>query len=128
MAKLFRQSPLNSVWEGSGNVMALDILRGYKALPALFADINSSRGADSSLDQYVASLEKSIAAFAKDPSSAHSQRSARNLVDRLATALQGSVMVRYGDAKVSTVCSQNVYNLLSMCCRPPRRLLLRGSS
>ncbi len=111
LARLFRQSPLNSVWEGSGNVMALDILRGYKALPALFADINSARGADSAQDRYVTNLQASIQSFAKDPASPHSQRSARNLVDRLATALQGSVMLRYGDPKVrscETISDRNV--------------------
>jgi putative acyl-CoA dehydrogenase len=43
---LFRQSPLNAIWEGSGNVIALDILRGYQALPVLLADINTVRGSD----------------------------------------------------------------------------------
>jgi putative acyl-CoA dehydrogenase len=43
---LFRQSPLNAIWEGSGNVIALDILRGYHALPVLLADINTDRGSD----------------------------------------------------------------------------------
>lgn len=91
---------MNSVWEGSGNVMALDIVRGYKALPALFKDIKSVQGQDSALDLYVANLEQALAVFAKDPASAHSQRSARNLVDRLALAMQGSILIRNGDPKV----------------------------
>lgn len=101
LARLFRQSPLNSVWEGSGNVMALDIVRGHKALPALFSDIKSVAGADRALDGYVANLERSIAAFARDPSSSLSQKGARNLVDRLAVAMQASAMIRFGDPKVS---------------------------
>lgn len=44
--RLFRQSPLNAIWEGSGNVIALDILRGYKELPVLLADINNVKGSD----------------------------------------------------------------------------------
>jgi putative acyl-CoA dehydrogenase len=101
LARLFRQSPLNSVWEGSGNVMALDIVRGHKSLPALFRDIKSVAGSDQALDRYISNLERSIAAFARDPSSSLSQKGARNLVDRLAVAMQGSIMIRFGDPKVS---------------------------
>lgn len=101
MAKLFRHSPLNSIWEGSGNVIALDILRGFAAVPALMADISSCRGADSRLDSYVQHLERSLMRVGKDPLSAGSQRAARNLVDRLAVAMQASIMIRFGDARVA---------------------------
>lgn len=102
LARLFRQSPLNSVWEGSGNVMALDILRGYKALPSLLNDIKTVQGADKAFDHYVKALETSIQNFAKEPSSSYNQKSARNLVDRLAIAQMGSVVIRYGDPKVAS--------------------------
>jgi putative acyl-CoA dehydrogenase len=100
MARLFRHSPLNSIWEGSGNVIALDILRGYQALPTLMADIGKARGADKRFDDHVASLQASINLVMKDPMGADTQRAARNIVDRLALALQASVLLRRGDNKV----------------------------
>ena len=102
MARLFRHSPLNSVWEGSGNVIALDIvMRGSKSLPALLNDIKKCRGSDSYLDQYIARLEADIATCTRDPISSINQRAARNIVDRLAIALQSSALLRYGNAKVA---------------------------
>jgi putative acyl-CoA dehydrogenase len=97
VARLFRQSPLNSIWEGSGNVMALDILRGLDSLPALMQEINTSNGMDGSLDAFVNNLQKDIQIMAKNPTDIQNQRGARNIVDRLALALQASIMVRYGD-------------------------------
>ena len=114
MAKLFRHSPLNSIWEGSGNVIALDILRGYKALPALLADIARCKGADTRLDLFIAALQTSLATIAKDPMSSGSQRAARNVVDRLALAMQASVMIRYGDEKVSSINDVSLYLLYSL--------------
>uniref|UniRef100_A0A7S3HQP3 Acyl-CoA dehydrogenase/oxidase C-terminal domain-containing protein n=1 Tax=Spumella elongata TaxID=89044 RepID=A0A7S3HQP3_9STRA len=101
MARLFRQSPLNAIWEGSGNVIALDILRGHAALPILLKDIQQVRGSDSRLDAYVAQVEATVNAVRKDPLSLESQRGARNLVDRLALALQASILVRYGDKQIA---------------------------
>ena len=94
-AKLFRHSPLNSIWEGSGNVMALDVLRASKALPSFLAQIAKSKGADSALDAFVAELTKSLRRL---PSlTPHEQQaSARNLCDRLALAFQASLLVDMG--------------------------------
>ena len=102
MARLFRQSPLNAIWEGSGNVIALDILRGHAALPILLKDIQQVRGSDSRLDAYVTQVEATVNAVRKDPLSLESQRGARNLVDRLALALQASILVRHGDKQVKS--------------------------
>ena len=102
MARLFRQSPLNAIWEGSGNVIALDILRGHAALPILLKDIQQVRGSDSRLDAYVAQVEATVNVVRKDPLSLESQRGARNLVDRLALALQASILVRHGDKQAKT--------------------------
>ena len=104
LARLFRQSPLNSIWEGSGNVMALDILRARAALPTLFADIQHYRGLDVHLDAFVLTLEDDVERLlvsAQDPRSADTQRAARNVADRLATALCCSVLLRFGDPQVS---------------------------
>lgn len=101
MAKLFRHSPLNSIWEGSGNVIALDILRGAKAIPTLLKEIKRAKGMDSVLDNYVKSLEKSLFVLASDPLNVNNQRAARNIMDRLALSLEASVTLRMGDAQVA---------------------------
>ena len=94
-AKLFRHSPLNAIWEGSGNVMALDVLRASKVLPAFLAEIVKSRGADSSLDAFVSELTKSLRRL--PTLTLHEQQAnARNLCDRLALAFQASLLVETG--------------------------------
>jgi len=100
MAKLFRHSPLNSVWEGSGNVIALDILRGASALPAYFAELSLTKGQDAQLDRYVQQLQGTIKNITSI-GDAQQQRLARNLADRLAMALQASLLIRFGDAEVA---------------------------
>jgi putative acyl-CoA dehydrogenase len=95
MPLLYRDAPLNSIWEGSGNVAALDVLRALmrepESLPAFLAECKEATGADSRLDQHIAEIESDLAAF--DPDEA--QWRARALVERLALALQGSLLVRY---------------------------------
>lgn len=112
MANLFRQSPLNSIWEGSGNIIALDVLRAAKSLPALFMDIKQCQGMDTTVDAYVATVESAWSQLASGgPSvvmSADGQRQARNLVDRLAVALQASALLRFGNPKVMHMCVCNV--------------------
>jgi putative acyl-CoA dehydrogenase len=94
MPRLFRESPLNSIWEGSGNVICLDVLRALaktpQALDALLAEIELASGADARLDAFVASVRVELA----DPAEGIEAR-ARRLVERLALALQGSLMVRH---------------------------------
>lgn len=101
MARLFRHSPLNAVWEGSGNVIALDILRAHAHLPALFGDLARHKGADSRLDSLLTYLHQQVKAFKDDPNGISAQRSARHLVDKLAMALQASILIEHGDAKVA---------------------------
>jgi putative acyl-CoA dehydrogenase len=102
MATLFRQSPLNAIWEGSGNVIALDILRAHKSLPVLMQEIKQAMGCDSGLDHLIKDLEKQIHEVSSTNAlSMDSQRGARNLADKLALALQASILIRYGDEKVS---------------------------
>ena len=100
---LFRQSPLNAIWEGSGNVIALDVLRAHKSFPILLRDIKLAQGASADLDEFVAALERDIVevGYAENALSPSAQRGARNLVDRLAMAMQASVLARYGDPVVS---------------------------
>jgi putative acyl-CoA dehydrogenase len=107
MARLFRHSPLNSIWEGSGNVIALDILRGAKALPILLQEISLAKGMDSKFDQMIQGLEQSIRSLFRHGStpkhllSDENQRTARNLIDRLGLAMQGSILLRMSDPIVA---------------------------
>jgi putative acyl-CoA dehydrogenase len=101
MPRLYRDAPLNSIWEGSGNVAALDVLRALgkepEALPALMAEVKLTEGANAHLDTHVASLEQRIGRLAtEDP-----QWSARRIVEDMGLALQASLLVRNAPAFVS---------------------------
>ena len=97
MPRLYREAPLASIWEGSGNVAALDALRALTRQPesaeAFFAELDQAAGADSRLDQAVVRLRKELG----DPSEAR----ARHLAEAMALALQGALLVRYGDPAVA---------------------------
>jgi putative acyl-CoA dehydrogenase len=97
MPRLYREAPLASIWEGSGNVAALDALRALTRQPesaeAFFAELDLASGADSRLDQAVGQLRKELA----DPSEAR----ARHLAGAMALALQGALLVRHGDPAVA---------------------------
>ena len=89
MPRLLRDSPLNSIWEGSGNVAALDVLRATlkepEGLPAFMAECELARGGDSRLDAHLDRLGD----LSRDP-----EFEARRLVGDLALALQASLLVR----------------------------------
>src|SRR5437762_4589360 len=97
MPRLYREAPLASIWEGSGNVAALDALRALTRQPesaeAFFAELDLAAGADSRLDQAVARLRKEVS----DPSEAR----ARHLAEAMALVLQGALLVRHGDPAVA---------------------------
>jgi putative acyl-CoA dehydrogenase len=99
MPRLYREAPLNSVWEGSGNVMCLDVLRALlrepEAAPALFAELAESAGADPRLDAHVERLRRELA----DPTDIEVR--ARRVVEAMALALQGSLVVRYAPREVA---------------------------
>jgi putative acyl-CoA dehydrogenase len=101
MPLLYRDAPLNSIWEGSGNVAALDVLRALvrepEALPAFLAECRAAAGADARLDRHLEELDRDLAAF--DPDEA--QWRARSLVERLALALQASLLVRHAPPAVA---------------------------
>jgi len=96
MPRLYREAPINAIWEGSGNVQCLDVLRAIlrapQSLDAYFAEIDSARGANRALDVHFAALKDDM----RDLGDFESQ--ARDLCDRLALALQASVMVRSAPA------------------------------
>jgi putative acyl-CoA dehydrogenase len=99
LARLFRQSPLNSIWEGSGNIQCLDVLRALRkeeqSRDALFAELDGVRGGNRVLDGEVASLRKSIAEDAED------EGRSRRLVERMGMALQGACLVRGGNVAIA---------------------------
>ena len=103
MAKLFRHSPLNSIWEGSGNVMALDVLRASNALPSFLKEMSSDvRGQDPYFDKYCADIAKILTAMqqlsAEQQQAGEGQRYARFLVDRLAIGFQASLLLKHGNS------------------------------
>ncbi|MFV6029384.1 acyl-CoA dehydrogenase family protein [Streptomyces sp. NPDC056264] len=102
LPRLYRESPLPSIWEGSGNVAALDVLRAMarqpQAVEAFFAEVELGSGADRRLDAAVAGLRKDLAGLGDPDTAAYG---ARRLVERLALVLQGSLLVRHGNPAVA---------------------------
>ncbi len=96
---LYREAPLNSVWEGSGNVNALDVLRALsrepEVLDAWLTEVGLARGGDVRLDRAV---EDTLALLGD---SAGLEVSARRLAGRMAACLQGSLLVRFGPPEVA---------------------------
>src|SRR2546423_2117305 len=99
MPRIYREAPLNSIWEGSGNVNALDVLRALakspEALEGFFAEVESAAGADPRLDAFVTSVHNEFA----DVEAVETR--ARRIVERMALALQGSLLVRHAPAPVA---------------------------
>ena len=99
---LYRDAPLNSIWEGSGNVAALDVLRAMvkeqEGLPAFLAECELARGADCRLDAQLERLRSNAVAVFE---SAEPQFSARRVVEDLAVTLQASLLVRFAPPAVA---------------------------
>jgi putative acyl-CoA dehydrogenase len=100
MPRLFRESPLNSIWEGSGNVQCLDVLRATikspASLEAFFAEVQEGAVSEPRLDAYATSLREEIPGDVETI-----ELRARHLVEKMALALQASLLVRYGDEAVA---------------------------
>jgi putative acyl-CoA dehydrogenase len=99
---LYRDAPLNSIWEGSGNVAALDVLRAMVREPAaveeFLAECECADGGDPRLDRHLAGLRERVTGLF---SGIEPQFGARRLVEELALALQGSMLVRHAPAAVA---------------------------
>lgn len=99
MPRAYREAPLMSVWEGSGNVAALDTLRAMAKQPetveTFFDELDAAAGADIRLDAFVGRLKGQFA------DTATLEHRARRIVGDMALALQGSLLVRYGHPAVS---------------------------
>jgi len=99
MARLYREAPLYSIWEGSGNVICLDVLRALAKDPAiveaLLAQLEPTAGADKRLDSYVAAVRSRLADASAE------EHTARDLTEKLALALQASLMVRHSSSAMA---------------------------
>ncbi|NEC64863.1 acyl-CoA dehydrogenase family protein [Streptomyces sp. SID9727] len=99
MPRLLREAPLNSVWEGSGNVQALDVLRVLRreplALNAFLQEVGRARGADHRLDAAIRDMLTELADLAGI------EARARRVVERIALVLQGSLLVRWAPPEVA---------------------------
>ena len=99
MARLYREAPINAIWEGSGNVQALDMLRALAKTPAVlevwFAELAKTAGSDSRLDQAVTSLKREFSDMDE------AEYRARDIVDRLSLTLQASQLVVAGNGAVA---------------------------
>jgi len=99
MPRLLRESPLNSIWEGSGNVICLDVLRAIgnepMSIEALLAELQLAGGADRRFDACFDALKSQWRSLAAEP------RNARRLVEHLALALEASLVVRYSPPAVA---------------------------
>lgn len=100
MPRLYREAPLMSIWEGSGNVAALDALRAMAKQPdtvdAFFTEVELATGADSRLDDAHARLRKDLSDLADI------EYRARRIVESMAMVLQGSLLVRFGTPRSPT--------------------------
>ncbi len=88
LPRLYRESPVNSLWEGSGNVQALDVLRAMRKEP-------------DSVDAFLAELEPDDARRVEQALADGSEESVRRLVETMAVALQATLLDRHGDPAVA---------------------------
>jgi putative acyl-CoA dehydrogenase len=99
MPRLYREAPLASIWEGSGNVMSLDVLRALtrspRSLEVFMHEVKQAQGADARLDARVRKLQQQFA----DPATL--EQRARRVVEGMALCLQGSLLVRHGAPAVA---------------------------
>jgi putative acyl-CoA dehydrogenase len=102
---LYREAPLNSVWEGSGNVNALDVLRALgrepEVLDAWITEVGRARGGDARLDRAIEETLGLIGSLLGDPGQL--EVNARRLAMRMAVVLQGSLLVRHAPTEVADV-------------------------
>jgi putative acyl-CoA dehydrogenase len=98
MPRLYREMPVNSIWEGSGNVMCLDVLRALTRTPeagdALRAELAPARGGDARLDRHLAGLDAALGARPDEAG-------ARRLSEMLVLALQAALLVRFAPPAVA---------------------------
>ncbi len=99
MPRLFRESPVNAIWEGSGNVQCLDILRAIEKQPevldAYFAELQRAKGADKRLDQFMIKLKEEFS------NRKALQYRARTIADSMAVGLQAALLVQHATPEMA---------------------------
>ena len=97
MPRIYREAPLNSIWEGSGNVNALDVVRVLAKEPgtldAFIDEVSTARGVDRGFDTALTAMRDDLASV--------DEAGARRLVERMALLLQGSLVLRYSPPAVA---------------------------
>lgn len=101
MARVYREMPVNSIWEGSGNVMCLDVLRAIakspEAVDLIRGEWRPAKGANQILDRYADRLEGELTATIKSPN----ERDARSLTEKLALCVTGALLVQHAPNAIS---------------------------
>ena len=110
MPRIYREMPVNSVWEGSANVICLDVRRAMEkspeAIDAFLAEVRSAAGANPRLDRFAATLEAELGAARQTE-----EGLARRLVGRMAVGLQAALLVRHAPTCVSDAfCASRLEN------------------
>lgn len=99
MPRLYREAPLNGIWEGAGNVIVLDVLRAMQrqpdTIPAFLAEARKAEGADRRLDAYVDRLETTLSNLGEF------EGNGRRAVEMMTLALQASLLVRHSTPAVA---------------------------
>ena len=99
IARFYRQAPLNGIWEGSGNVICLDVLRALARAPqakdAFLNEVTRAKGANPHLDRAIGQLEQRLRPALIEESGA------RHLVESMALALQASLLIRHAPSPIS---------------------------
>jgi len=107
LPRLYRQAPLNSIWEGSGNIQCLDVLRALQREPqtgrALLAELETALQLDPDLDAEIAELRPLL-----EGQSVPGEVEARRWVEALALALQASLLLRNGSPMAAAFCSTRI--------------------
>ena len=114
MPRLYREAPVNSIWEGSGNVMCLDVLRAMfreqAAIPAVLDEVDTARGENANLDRAVNRLKEELS----DP--ADMELRARGVTELMAVTLTASLMVRCAPTAVADAfCASRLGSLWTGC-------------
>ncbi len=109
MPRLYREAPVNSIWEGSGNVMCLDVLRAMfredAAIPAFLAELDAARGGNAALDTAADTLRAEL----DDPKD--QELRARGITELMAITLQGALLVQHAPvAMADAFCASRLGN------------------
>ncbi|WP_104089192.1 acyl-CoA dehydrogenase family protein [Arthrobacter sp. GMC3] len=103
LAMRYREQPVMAIWEGTGNVIALDVLRAMATEPesvdAFFAELRLAAGESRTFDDFTARLREQVSAMGQEPLDYAGQ--ARNVVEKMALALQASLLIRFAPAAVA---------------------------